>query len=302
MIAFTVIGGYLGAGKTTLLNHLLASDHGIRVALLVNDFGEINIDAGLIESETDSQINLTNGCICCSLTDGFVEAIDALKAVRPKPEHIIVEASGVADVATLAQYGYGPGLRLDGVLVLADADNVISKANDKYVANTVRRQLRVADLIVLNKIDLLAKAQLQETRNWLEQNFPGQSIIEARFGDVPPALMMGIHKIPLTTILEQDDHAHYSTWSFESKEAVSLEGLKQFINALPSPVIRAKGIAMIDDGSHRLIQVVGQRKTIENIQSAQIASQIVTIGLANELNITNLQELADQYLLPMTIS
>ena len=73
MIAFTVIGGYLGAGKTTLLNHLLASDHGIRIALLVNDFGEINIDAGLIESETDSQINLTNGCICCSLMTGQPE-------------------------------------------------------------------------------------------------------------------------------------------------------------------------------------------------------------------------------------
>ena len=78
MIRFTVIGGYLGTGKTTLLNHVLRNNESRRIALIVNDFGEINIDAGLIESQTESQINLTNGCVCCTLSDGFHESIDQL--------------------------------------------------------------------------------------------------------------------------------------------------------------------------------------------------------------------------------
>ena len=80
MIGFTVIGGYLGAGKTTLLNHLLTNNQSLRIALLINDFGAINIDADLIERQTDSQINLTNGCVCCGLSDGFDQAIEQLLA------------------------------------------------------------------------------------------------------------------------------------------------------------------------------------------------------------------------------
>ena len=156
MIRFTVIGGYLGAGKTTLLNRILTKAKGVRYALLINDFGEINIDAKLIESQTDSQINLTNGCVCCTLVDGFHEAVDQLCHLQPPPDHIIVEASGVADVSNLAQYGYGPNLALDGVLVLADAETVQEKADDKYVSTTVRRQLTAADIIILIKIDLVS--------------------------------------------------------------------------------------------------------------------------------------------------
>ena len=85
MIAYTIIGGYLGSGKTTLLNRILSGNHGIRFALVINDFGEMNIDAELIESQTDSQINLTNGCVCCSLTDGFHEALEELQNLDPLP-------------------------------------------------------------------------------------------------------------------------------------------------------------------------------------------------------------------------
>ena len=296
MIGFTVIGGYLGAGKTTLLNHLLAAEHNIRIALLVNDFGAINIDAGLIESETDSQINLTNGCICCSLTDGFVEAIDSLLAVQPAPEHIIVEASGVADVANLAQYGYAPGLRLDSVLVLADAENVVTKANDKYVASTVRRQLQSADLIILNKTDLLTTTELEQRREWLENTFPGQSILESSFGKVPVSLLMRNHRDSAMPVSKHADHEHYSTWSFESDFAVSPGGLKQFVSAIPATVIRAKGIARLNDDCHQLLQVVGQRKTLEPIVTDQLTTQLVAIGLSREFDIDQLEQLADAYL------
>ena len=296
MTGFTVIGGYLGAGKTTLLNNLLAADHRIRIGLLVNDFGEINIDAGLIESETDSQINLTNGCICCSLTDGFVEAIDTLLAKRPRPEHIIVEASGVADVANLAQYGYSPELQLDGVLVLADAESVVKKADDKYVASTVRRQLQAADIIILNKTDLLTDVQLQDRRDWLARTFPDPTIIETTYGNVPLSLLMDVHggnKLPTS---EHTDHEHYSSWSFQSEAAVTAEGLRKFADALPAVVIRAKGIARLTDGSHQVLQVVGQRKSLDAIESDQAITQIVTIGLSRQFDADYLQGLAESHL------
>ena len=111
MIRYSVIGGYLGAGKTTLLNRILQHNQGARFGLIVNDFGALNIDAELIESRTDSQVNLTNGCVCCTLVDGFHEALETVAAAEP--DHIIVEASGVADVANIAQFGHGPNLVLD---------------------------------------------------------------------------------------------------------------------------------------------------------------------------------------------
>ena len=296
VIGFTVIGGYLGAGKTTLLNHFLAADHGIRIALLVNDFGEINIDAALIDSKTDSQINLTNGCICCSLTDGFVEAIDTLMIMQPKPQHIVVEASGVANVATLAQYGFAPGLRLDGILVLADAENVMAKANDKYVASTVRRQLESADLIILNKTDLLTETQLQERREWLVRTFPGPSILETSFGRVPISLLMDVHRNQTLPEPAQLEHENYSTWSFRSNAAVCPNDLELFVAALPADIIRAKGIALLTDGSHQLVQVVGPRKSLDPIESDDLTTQIVAIGLSRDFPADELRRLAEVFL------
>jgi len=109
-IPFTVIGGYLGAGKTTLLNHILRNNDGRRFALLVNDFGSINIDAALIKNQDGETINLANGCICCTLAAGFASAIYTILERDPLPDHIIVEASGVADPHKVAQYGRTPSM------------------------------------------------------------------------------------------------------------------------------------------------------------------------------------------------
>ena len=143
-LPFTVIGGYLGAGKTTLLNNLLSQAGGLRAAVLVNDFGEINIDAELITGHDGDAISLANGCICCSLSNGFAVAIGEVLKRAEKLDHVIVEASGVAEPGKIAQYGQMYGLPLDGVLVVVDAEQIKTQADNKYVGDTVLRQLAQA--------------------------------------------------------------------------------------------------------------------------------------------------------------
>ncbi|MEQ1739869.1 MAG: GTP-binding protein, partial [Methyloglobulus sp.] len=155
-IPVTVIGGYLGAGKTTLLNHILRNNKGIRFAVLVNDFGNINIDVDLIESQDGDTINLANGCICCSLAGGFGAAMLSIRESAVLPDRVLIEASGVSDPFKIAQYAHLPGFRLDSVIVLADAEFIQKRAADKYVGRQVIQQLKSADLLLLNKVDLVS--------------------------------------------------------------------------------------------------------------------------------------------------
>ena len=146
-IPLTIIGSYLGAGKKTLLNHILRGNHGLRIAVLINDFGSINSDEQLIEQSDGETMHLANGCICCSLVNGFVLTLLRLAERSPLPEHIIIEASGVSDPAKIAQFGISnPWFRLDGIIVVADAEMVRYWAADEYMSVTVMQQLNAADI------------------------------------------------------------------------------------------------------------------------------------------------------------
>lgn len=270
-LPFTVIGGYLGAGKTTLLNHLLTNARGLRVAVLVNDFGSVNIDAALIRSHDGETIDLANGCLCCSLVNGFAQAIDQIQRRASDFDHMVIEASGVADPAKIAQYGQMYELPLDGIIVVVDAEQVRTHAENKYVGDTVLRQFTQADLIVLNKTDLVSADVLADLRTWLGEMAPGTPIIETVGASVPIEVLLGTHEhgTPIASVPEEARPAEhgqvFQTWTLERAVPLSRQDVERFASGLGEDVYRAKGFVRLRDDPDRcyVFQQVGARWTLE---------------------------------------
>ena len=151
-LPLSVIGGFLGAGKTTLINRLLTADHGLRLAVLVNDFGAINIDASLLKSARKDTIELTNGCVCCTMSGDLFYAIGDMLDRTPRPDHVIVEASGIADPARIAAVALAErDLRYAGIVTVVDALNFPRYLADPRIADQVRAQITCADLLAVSK-------------------------------------------------------------------------------------------------------------------------------------------------------
>ncbi len=175
-----IMGGYLGAGKTTLVNHLLRHAQGLRVAVLVNDFGSVNIDAELLTAQAQGSqagvISLAGGCLCCSFGDDLVGTLQSLQQRQPAMDVVLIELSGVALPAPVARtVGLARGVELVGSLVVADALEIRQQAADSYVGDTVCQQLQQADGLLLNKAGLLQQTlnardgaqALLDTEAWL---------------------------------------------------------------------------------------------------------------------------------------
>ena len=167
-LPLTVIGGYLGAGKTTLLNRLLATPDGQRLAVLDNDFGEIDIDGRLLNSTTDNVLRLANGCICCSVADNFAETLETVRGFADRIDRVVVEVSGVGQPHKVAQWGHSPGFSPDGIVVLVDPLSILSRATDPYIGDTVISQVTRADLVVISRTDIANVDELEATETWLD--------------------------------------------------------------------------------------------------------------------------------------
>jgi G3E family GTPase len=269
-IPVSVLGGYLGAGKTTLLNHLLASADGERVAVLVNDFGSIDIDAELVQSHDGDTIQLANGCICCSLAEGFAQAMERIDARRPRPDRVVIEASGVADPSSVAQYAHLPGFRLDAVVVLADAETIRRRTTDRYVGRQVLEQLRRADVIVLNKVDLVDERVHDELRAWLADLAPTTVVLSTTHARVERHVLFEPRDATTDEAAHDDEgsspSAHetvHRTWTLVGDHAIDRTNTERLLAALPPSVVRAKGlVAFVDDPVRRALHKVGARVAV----------------------------------------
>lgn len=282
-IPVTVIGGYLGAGKTTLVNHLLRHANGTRIAVLVNDFGALQIDAELIEATDGDTVSLTNGCICCSLAGGMMEALQSVATREQPPERIVIETSGVSDPVAVAQYAHLPGFRLDAVIVLADAETVRRRSTDKHVGRHVLQQLRGADLIVLNKTDLLDDERIAEMRTWLAQTAPDVRVIESQHAALPMAVVFDREQADDRQRAHlHDAHDDHRTWTMVDERPVDRASFDTWVASLDERIVRAKGFVHFTDEPTATweFQLVGARHGLTRRPDAPSSTtRIVLIGL-----------------------
>src|SRR5208283_1086520 len=195
-VPITILTGFLGAGKTTLLNRILTGDHGLRVGVLVNDFGSINIDAELVVGVDSNMISLANGCVCCQIRDDLIESVTALLARSESVEYILLEASGVADPAGIFVTFTDPDLRdrirLDSVICVVDTDQVFAHPEYPPLMDLKLRQVGFADMLILNKVGLAGQEQLEKVRAWLDGHFNRLRIVESNHCDVPLEILLSV--------------------------------------------------------------------------------------------------------------
>ena len=280
-LPFTVIGGFLGAGKTTLLNDLLARTRGERIAVLVNDFGSIAIDAALIAGHDGDTIALTNGCICCAVGGEFVAALPPLLTADPPFDRVVVEASGVSDPARIAQYGTLPGFRLDGVIVVVDAAGVIDQFADDRVAPHIEQQLRAAHVVVLTKVDLVDAPRLADVRDAVRSRRADVTMIESGSSvAAADALFDSGGHDPVGG--GAPPHHGFDTAAYTAAAPLDRPAFEQHLAAWPAEVVRAKGIvrfAGADEPS--TVHVVGSRRRITTGPAVSVegGGSLVVIGL-----------------------
>ncbi len=260
-IPVTILSGYLGAGKTTIINRVLTGGHGLRIGVLVNDFGPVNIDAGLIAAEGEDLVELSNGCVCCSIGDDLGAAMSALAARPNPPDRLLLEASGVAEPARIAMSaGYWPGFELDAIVVAADVETIEARARDKYVGRLVRNQLAAAELIVLTKSDLVRPERKTEVMGWLRLQHPEARIVAAADGHVPLEILLGETGSAASRIMAGPANPHFATAVWYPQGPVDTARLAERMAVLPTWVHRVKGFVQdAASGANMLVQVSGPR-------------------------------------------
>jgi G3E family GTPase len=323
-VPLTILTGFLGAGKTTLLNRILHGDHGLKIAVLVNDFGAINIDTQLVVGVEGETVSLSNGCICCT--------VKLLKRPEP-PEYIIVETSGVSDPAAVAMTFLMPELQpyinLDGIITVADAEQLFS-LDDNYT-QVAMGQIEVADIVVLNKADRVSPDKLDDVKNQIAEFIPDVRILETTYANVPLELVLGVGQYAPDKLANRetkdihvheageasdhdhehhhdhdehdpDDHDHhhadhslvFNTWSWTSDRQLSLNAVREMVNKLPSTIFRSKGVLNLADFPQQraILQIVGRRASLllgEPWGDAKPTTQLVVIASHGGLDTDDLR-------------
>ena len=293
-IPVTVITGFLGAGKTTLIRHLIQNPQGKRLAILVNEFGTVGVDGEILKSCADANcpveniVELANGCICCTVADEFIPTIEALMALPVRPDHIIIETSGLALPKPLLKAFDWPAIRskitVDGVITLADAEAVAmgrfaenadvpaGGAHETPLSEVFEDQLACADIVLLSKADLAGAAGLAAARAVIEAEMPmRRPILEMTDGVIDPRIILGLHAAAEDDLAArpshhdgEDGHEHddFNSVVIEMGEVDDPDALQAAILRLARDhnILRVKGfVAVTDKPMRMLVQAVGAR-------------------------------------------
>jgi len=320
-IPATVITGFLGSGKTTIIRALLEKSGGKRIALIVNEFGDLGFDGDELAicvdpaCKPDEVIELTNGCICCTVADDFLPTIETLLARTPMPDHIVIETSGLALPQPLVQAFQWPTIRdrvtVDGVITVVDADAVAAGrvAHDEHAVDAQRQadesldhesaieelfedQLKCADLVLINKMDLVDAAGLARVEARIRPDMRAKTkCIAMSNGDVPIAAIFGLESGAEDDMDDrrshhemeggEHDHDDFISWVTHGVTAASLAELKRRVEAvMDNPdVFRVKGLASIQGKEALgLVQAVGPRVEVRFTPAGNRNPGLVVIG------------------------
>lgn len=300
-VPVTIVTGFLGAGKTTLVRHAIETAEGRRLALIVNEFGDVGVDGTILRScgikncPEENIVELTNGCICCTVADDFIPTLEALLSRQPAPEHIIIETSGLALPKPLVKAFEWPDIRnrvtVDGVVTVVDGPAVkagrfvddpekvaAQRAADPSVDHenpleeVYEDQLLCADLVVLNKADLLSDDDIKTLSDEIKRSIPRAiKIVAAREGQVPAGVLLGLSAAAEDDLAArpshhdneaEHDHDDFETFIVDVPEVATPDDLASRAKAVANAhdVLRVKGYAAIGGKPMRLLlQGVGER-------------------------------------------
>jgi G3E family GTPase len=288
-VPVTLVTGFLGSGKTTLLNHLLSDRHLGRVAALVNDFGAINIDAALVGSVADEVVQLTNGCICCTINGDLFSAAQRMLAVIPPVDRLIVETTGLADPLpvglTFLQTELRSRTALDAVITVVDCANF---ALDLFKSDAAMAQIIHGDVIVLNKTDLVRENDVASLERRIAVLKPRSRSLRASYGRVSHAVMLDMvaeSSLSPYFCAEGSDNPHlandgFTAHAFRFDGCMSARLFQTWLDRkLPPGIFRAKGIVALDSSNYRFVfQLCGSRATFDPYDGPVTDCRLVFIG------------------------
>ena len=283
-IPLTLISGYLGTGKTTLINNLLRTTKK-KIALLVNDFGDVNIDESLIEARTDSVLSIAGGCVCCSYGNELIETLESMNSNEILPDHIVLEASGIALPSKIIQtISLMDFLAFHGTVLLTDASRLRSQLNDLYISDTISLQIEQHDLLVLNKTDLLKEDELLHCIDTLSKRFEIRKFLKTVNAYIEEEDMLvdfgPSHKINLEI---KQEHGFISS-TIKPTGTMNAEALSTLLRDPVYNIERAKGFFKNKKGEVCTIQYDGLTLKIEKTEKNEKESVFVVIGKKNFYN------------------
>ncbi|HAQ46550.1 MAG TPA: cobalamin biosynthesis protein CobW [Rhodobacter sp.] len=329
-IPVTIITGFLGAGKTTLISHLMRNPQGKRLAVLVNEFGTLGVDGAILKACADENcpleniIELANGCICCTVADDFIPTIEALMALPQRPDHILIETSGLALPKPLLKAFEWPAIRsrvtVDGVIALADAEAVAAgrfapdvaavdaqRAQDPSLnhetplSEVFEDQILCADLVLLSKVDLVSLADLAKAQETIKAEMQRPvPILNMTEGHIDPRLILGLNAAAENDLAARpshhdghDDHEHddFDTTVISLPEVQDVDALHGKIIRLAREqhILRVKGyVAVTGKPMRYLLQAVGERVRGQFDQpwgDALRTTQLVVIAEHDHINL-----------------